>query len=251
MDIDRTWETSNGSYDWNSPSWIVVHYTAGAWGVTAEANARYYYRNGGAVQCGTHYFVGDDGVYASTPEGRGAWTNGNYEANTHSISIEVACGTDEPCFTDAERELLRELVGDIMARYGIDAGHVIRHYDVADDFGGSTLDPHKNCPRPYIDGDAWAELHDYITSEGDTDMEPGYRITDGYIMDGSTYATAENCLYWAEQNAEQALSAVNSLAERVEALSAKVDALSVGGGTVDVAALAKAVCDEQAARLRE
>lgn len=251
MDINRTWETSNGSYDWNDPSWIVVHYTAGGWGVTAEANAQYYYREGGNVQCGTHYFVGDDGIYASTPEGRGAWTNGNYEANTHAISIEVACGSDEPCFTDTERELLRELVCDIMERYGIDADHVIRHYDVVDNFGGSTLDPHKNCPRPYIDEEAWAELHDYITGEGEPDMDMNDRITDGYIMDGTTYATVGNCIYWAERNAEQALSAVNTLADQVNKLSEKVEALSIGGGTVDYAALAKAVCDEQAKRMAE
>lgn len=163
MEVNRTYTTCGGSYDWNSPEWIVVHYTAGAWGVTARANAEYYLRSGEKIQCGTHYFLGDDGIFASTPEARGAWTNGNYEANTHAISIEVACGSDEPCFTDKERELLRELVTDIMERHGIDAEHVIRHYDVADCFGGTTYDPHKHCPRPYIEQDAWEELHDYIT----------------------------------------------------------------------------------------
>ena len=75
-------------------------------------------------------------------------------------------------------------------------------------------------------------------------MEMDDRITDGYIMNGTTYATVGNCIYWAERNAEQALSAVNTLAE-------KVDALSIGGGTVDYVALAKAVCDEQAKRMAE
>ena len=182
MEVNRTYTTCGGSYDWNSPEWIVVHYTAGAWGVTARANAEYYFREGGRVQCGTHYFLGDDGIFASTPEGRGAWTNGNYEANTHSISIEVACGSDEPCFTDKERDLLRELVTDLMERYGIDAAHVIRHYDVADCFGGTTYDPHKRCPRPYIDEGDWAELHDYITGGdmaiSDADIE---RIADAVM----------------------------------------------------------------------
>lgn len=169
MEVNGDYVTDNGSYDWNDPQWIVVHYTAGADGVTAQANAQYYYNNGSRIECGTHYFLGDDGVYQSTPEDRGAWTNGNYEANTHAISIEVACGSNEECFTDTECSLLRELVLDLMDRYDIDAGHVIRHYDVVDNFGGTTIDPHKHCPRPYIDEDAWAELHNYITSETEED----------------------------------------------------------------------------------
>ena len=170
MGVNGDYVTTNGSYDWNNPQWIVVHYTAGATGVTARANAQYYYNNGGSVQCGTHYFIGDDGVFQSTPEDRGAWTNGNYEANTHAISLEVACGTYEDCFTNTEREYLREMVCDLMSRYGIDTDHVIRHYDVVDCFSGSTVDPHKNCPRPYIDSDAWAELHDYITNNQEEDV---------------------------------------------------------------------------------
>lgn len=188
MDINRTYTTVEGSYDRNDPAWIVVHYTAGAWGVTARANAEYFFREGGRIQSGTHYFLGDDGIFASTPEGRGAWTNGNYEANTHSISIEVACGTDEPSFTDTERDLLRELVTDIMERYGIDADHVIRHHDVADHFGGTTYDPHKQCPRQYIDQDAWDELHDYITGGemalSEQDIE---RIADAVMWKILTY----------------------------------------------------------------
>ena len=47
------------------------------------------------------------------------------------------------------------------------------------------------------------------------------------------------------------MSAVNTLAEKMDALSKTVEALSIGGGTVDYAALAKAVCDEQAKRMAE
>lgn len=251
MEINRTYETCGGSYDWNDPQWVVVHYTAGAWGVTARANAEYYFRNGAGIQCGTHYFVGDDGIYASTPEGRGAWTNGNTEANTHAISIEVACGTDEPCFTDVERDYLRELVLDVMGRYGIPPENVIRHHDVADVFDGPTLDPHKQCPRPYIDEGAWEELHEYITTEGEPDMELTDRITDGYIMDGTSYASVGNCIYWGEQNAEKALSVANSTAAKVDAIAEKVDKLAVGGGAVDYDRLAEAVCDALAARMKE
>ena len=137
-----------------------------------------------------------------------------------------------------------------MARYGINADHVIRHYDVVDNFGANTIDPHKNCPRPYIDEDAWYELHEYITG-GEPEMDMNDRITDGYIMDGTTYATVGNCIYWAERNAEKAVNAVNLLADQVRELSDKVEALSIGGGAVNYAELAKAVCDEQAKRMTE
>ena len=82
-------------------------------------------------------------------------------------------------------------------------------------------------------------------------MDMNDRITDGYIMDGTTYATVGNCIYWAERNAEKTANTVNLLADQVRELSEKVEALSIGGGTVDYAALAKAVCDEQAKRMAE
>lgn len=231
MRVNGDYVTTNGSYDWNEPTHIIVHYTAGVWGVTAEANARYYYNNGGAVQCGTHYFLGDDGVYQSTPENRGAWTNGNYNANTHAISIEVACGTDEPCFTETEIELLTELVCDLMDRYGIPAENVIRHYDVVDEFSGQTTDPHKHCPRPYVDEDDWAELHAIITGQEEPDVNLSDKITDKMIMDGSSYATVGNCLFWGEQNTEKILRKVDGLSVPsvdLDALAEKV-AARIGG----------------------
>lgn len=175
MEINREYMTDKASYDWNDPTHVVVHYTAGADGVTAEANAIYYTRAAEQIQASAHYFLGDDGIFAFTPEYRGAWTNGNWEAGHHSITIEVACGTWEPGFTATEIALLAELVRDIMARYGIPAENVIRHYDIVDRFGGSTVDPHKACPRQYIDQDAWAALHAIITGGGTSDMVFCYR----------------------------------------------------------------------------
>lgn len=252
MEINRDYEYRGGGEGWCSPTHVAVHYTAGARGVTAESNAAYFRRCGEGSCVGAHYFVGDDGVYASTPEDMGAWANGNYAANTHCVSIEVACGTDEPCFTGAERAYLRELVLDVMERHGIPAGNVIRHHDVADVFDGPTLDPHKACPRPYIDQDAWEELHSYITTEGEPDMElTDMIIDDGYIMGGTSYASVGNCIYWGEQNAEKALEVANSTAAKVEAVAAKVDKLAIGGATVDYDRLAEAVCDRMAARMKE
>lgn len=168
MRINRQYMTDNGSYVWNDPDWVCLHYTGGAGrahGETAENNAIYYAREGGDMQVGAHYFVGDDGIFASTPEWRGAWTQGNYAANTHCISIEVVAGEDE-AYSEREVALLQELVPDVMRRHSISAAHVIRHYDVADVFPGRTIDPHKWCPRAYVDDAAWAALKKRIL-EGD------------------------------------------------------------------------------------
>lgn len=149
------------SYDWNSPNWIVIHYTATD--ASAYNNAIYFSR-GGNWKSSAHYFIDGKGIiYQSVPESRGAWHAGNYQCNTHSIGIEtVSAGQD---FTSAEIDELAWLVQKLMGEYGIDENHVIRHYDVVDYFSGNTFDPHKNCPAPYVNNSKWQELKATITGD--------------------------------------------------------------------------------------
>lgn len=76
--------------------------------------------------------------------------------------------------------------------------------------------------KAYIDADQWAlyagaaETND---TESEDDMQLGDRITDGMIMDGTSYANVGNCLYWAEQNTEKLLVQVEALTAAVEALA--------------------------------
>lgn len=152
------------SYSWNTPQWIVIHYTAD----TGSAyNNVVYFSRGGNWNSSAHYFIDGKGIiYQSVPESRGAWHAGNYQCNTHSIGIEtVSAGQD---FTSAEINELAWLVQKLMGEYCIDENHVIRHYDVADYFSGNTADPHKNCPAPYVNNAKWQELKATIT--GDDDM---------------------------------------------------------------------------------
>ena len=246
MNINTEYVTNNGSYSFNNPTHIVIHYTAGAYGVPARNNAIYYYNNGGSVECGTHYFVGDDGIFASTPEWRGAWTNGNFQANTHAINIEVACGTDEPCFTEIEIEYLHELVTDIMQRYNIQPENVIRHYDVVDTFSGQTTDPHKACPRPYIDNAKWQELKERIT-EMATPQEVWEYMPERWKNDftygqhgqgtgGSSYIPF-NHLAWSWLNTCEILE--------------KLDKMEVPKAEVDVDALAEKVADKIADKIAD
>ena len=150
------------SYGSNDPEWIVVHYTATS--ASAYNNAVYFSR-GGNGQSSAHYFIDGGGtIYQSVPDYRGAWHAGNYECNTHSIGIEVV--SDGADFTSSEINELGWLVQTLMAKYGIPASRVIRHHDVADHFGGYTVDPYKNCPAPYVDDSKWKKLKAEIT-EGD------------------------------------------------------------------------------------
>jgi hypothetical protein len=139
--------------------WIVVHYTA----TNASALNNCIYFSGGNRNASAHYFIDDTSIWQSVPEEDSAWHAGNWSINSTSIGIEVVSAGQD--FTDGEIDRLAWLVGVLMERYGIDANHVIRHYDVADVApSGGTLDPHKRCPAPYVDAGKWAWLHDRIIS---------------------------------------------------------------------------------------
>lgn len=152
------------SYSFNSPQWIVVHYTAT--NASAYNNAVYFSR-GGNWNSSAHYFLDGTGIiYQSVPDNRGAWHAGNYNCNTHSIGIEVV--SDGRDFTTSEIDELTWLVQSLMSKYGIPAERVIRHHDVADHFAGYTVDPYKNCPAPYVNNAKWQALKETII--GDDEM---------------------------------------------------------------------------------
>ena len=170
---------------------IVVHYTGAAGG--AVDNGRYF--AGGARGASAHYFVDSGAIVQSVADSDTAWAVGNWGANLRTLSIEV-CSAGED-FSQGERERLRWLVRTLMERHGIDADHVIRHYDVYDRYrniGGRWLDPRKCCPAPYASnggdpsGAKWRELHAYITSGADgseeTDEKPTIEEVDEMAATG-------------------------------------------------------------------
>ena len=134
---------------------IVVHYT----GTSASAynNCVYFSRPGAGASA--HYFVDKDGTYyQSVSEADTAWHAGDWGMNCRSIGIEVVSAGAE--YTDAQKETLRYLVRGIMARRGIKASRVIRHYDVTG----------KLCPAAYCGTSKknaeWKTLHASITKAG-------------------------------------------------------------------------------------
>lgn len=148
-------------------SFLVFHYVGATGG--AEANAKYYH-NTPNIGASAHYFVdhapGAE-IWQSVPEADTAWHCGakSYRhpecRNANSIGIEMCCRKDAGVWyiDEATMAAAAELGRDIMARYSIPLGRVLRHYDVTG----------KLCPRPLVDDAAWAafrtRLEDDMTQE--------------------------------------------------------------------------------------
>ena len=131
---------------------VVVHYT----GTDASAHNNLVYFSRNAAKASAHYFVDRDGTLRqSVSEADTAWHAGKFAMNQRSVGIEcVSAGED---FTEEQVATLAAITQALMAKYGIPAENVIRHYDVTG----------KECPAPYLDPAKWRALHDRIT-EGST-----------------------------------------------------------------------------------
>ena len=103
-----------------------------------------------------HYFVDDitPEIYQSVAEGDTAWHAGDWQMNRRAFGIEIVSAGEG--FSATEVEKLGWLVRKLMAKYGIGASGVIRHYDVTG----------KLCPAPYVAASKWAALKAAITGGG-------------------------------------------------------------------------------------
>ncbi len=126
--------------------YIVIHYVGALGG--AKANCEYFKsvnRNSSA-----HYFVGHEGeVWQCVEDADVAWHCGakKYKhascRNSNSIGIEMCVRKNSNgvwYFEDATVASTIELTKELMAKYNIPIGNVIRHYDVTG----------KTCPEPYV-----------------------------------------------------------------------------------------------------
>lgn len=148
---------------------IVVHFTATL--ASARNNATYFARNEGQG-ASAHYFVDDitPEIYQSVAEGGTAWHAGDWQMNCRAVGIEVVSAGDD--FSATEVEKLGWLVKRLMAKCGIGASGVIRHYDVTG----------KLCPAPYVAASKWAALKAAITGDvvsgGTTPAAPGGTVAE-------------------------------------------------------------------------
>ncbi|SBV94470.1 hypothetical protein KL86CLO1_10518 [uncultured Eubacteriales bacterium] len=186
--------------------YLVIHYV-GALG-DAQQNA-WYYHNTPGIGASAHYFVGhaEDGadIWGSVPEdcvashcGR---TDNKYKhptcRNANSIGIEMCCHQrkDGTWYFDQETiDRTVELARDIMARYGIDVDHVLRHYDVTG----------KICPAPFVnDASAWENFKERLVEDDMTKEEVQAMID---AAKPKVYTTLDEIPKWAQGLVERAIS---------------------------------------------
>ena len=135
-------------------AYIVIHYTAGVTSKAGSAASTAAYFATSDRDASADFIVDDATIvqYNPDPKNRYTWAVGGAKQNTkggklygvaknsNTVSIEI-CSTNSSgkmtnandprySFTDAALKNAIELTKHLMASYGLDADHVIRHYDV-------------------------------------------------------------------------------------------------------------------------
>lgn len=121
---------------------IVIHYVGNP-GTTAQQNRDYYANPQSEVS--SHFLVGLNGeIILCVPlDEKSSASN---HRNRDTISIEVCHPDSSGKFTEESYQALVKLTAWLMDAARLDAGHVIRHYDITG----------KECPRYYvIHEDSW------------------------------------------------------------------------------------------------
>lgn len=151
----------NGSGGTKQNKYIVIHYVGSV--STALNNAKCFendYRGSSA-----HYFVDENDIYRVVKDSDTAWhcgTTGAYKhadcRNINSIGIEMCCYNNNGTIDVNDKVIERtvQLTKELMAKYGISADRVLRHYDVTG----------KNCPAPFVKEPA--RWNDFKAKIGDT-----------------------------------------------------------------------------------
>ena len=153
----------------NSPRYVVVHYTCNSAPARNEANNVMYNNDG--RQASAHFYLDGSGVIYQVMAmddvayAVGAWPgNTQYIGNDESVSIEV-CNDGSGPFSIDEVAELRWLVRRLMAQLGIDAAHVVRHYDCHGGPAGRKPCPYWYTPEGGGGDAAWNTLKDTIARE--------------------------------------------------------------------------------------
>jgi N-acetylmuramoyl-L-alanine amidase CwlA len=137
---------------------IVVHYVGNP-NTTAAQNRSYY--AGLADSCeayiSSNFLIGLEGeIVECVPVDEVAYCS-NWR-NEDTISIECCHPDETGSFTDDTYRSLVRLTAWLCAEFGLDAGEVIRHYDVSG----------KECPKCFVDNaGAWEEFKAEVQSAAD------------------------------------------------------------------------------------
>lgn len=218
--ISRAFHAHQGNYTpgGNRPRYIVVHYTANT--ASAEQEARYAAND---QHPSSYHFVLDGAgtIYQLLDVTDTAWAVGGWAGttqligNAESVSIEV-CNDGGP-FTVDEIAELRWIVRKLMGELGIDADHVVRHFDCHTG--------RKDCPLYYagFDSKPWAALHDTITRE---ELMTPNDVWNCQIATKEGNKPAWSCLSWAWAYSKDMQPKVTDTRNKVIELEKKVDDLT-------------------------
>ena len=130
---------------------IVIHYVANP-GTSAAQNKAYFdnladQTGEDATSASSHYIIGIDGeIIQCIPLDEVAYAN--YPRNDDTVSIECCHPDSTGEFSLATKASLAKLVGWLCGELNLTERDVIRHYDVVG----------KNCPKYYVDEEAWKDL---------------------------------------------------------------------------------------------
>ena len=196
-------------------------------------------------QASSNYGVGSDGrIGCYLEEEYHPWTSASYWNDDRAITIEVA---DEDCEnwvpSDAAYEATVRLCADICNRHGIEPTYT------GDQYG--TFTEHRMFAATACPGDWWHAhmarfVEDVKEEMEDSNMRPAdvweYNWED--TAPGGNMYNCVNDMYWMLSGM---VKTVDALSEKVEALTKKVASGSV---TVDASAIAKAVNDDAAKRMK-
>lgn len=171
MKINTSLISNNNSYAGQTPKYIVIHNTDNyASGANAHAHAKAQH-DGNFSGYSAHVYVDDQEAYQALPYDRGAWHVGvNYGGrlfgtcnNHNSIGIEMCVNAGynyEKAFQNTVK-----VCKFLMKLYGIDADHVVQHYDVCA----------KNCPSAIRAKGDWNRFKQLIGSTETATVEKYYR----------------------------------------------------------------------------
>ena len=246
--ISRGYHAHSGNYPAGATNWrryIAIHNT----GNTASALNEARYAANNSHGSSFHYVLDGGGViYQTLNDNERSWSVGGwsgtvqYISNAEVISIEVVSNGDR--FTAAEVSELAYLVPLLMERHGIDAAHVVRHYDCHSG--------RKRCPAAYCgtaaNDAAWEELKATIT--GGNDVQLSDKLNDTPLPDGSNNNVC-NALNAACQNSFEILDRVDEIAQDGIPVSLDLDTLADKVAARLGDQLAHGVADILAARLKD